>query len=574
MTNLIGWRDNIEESKGAINRPVPHNAETWPPDYDAVFRWRTERLKLFTKDKRLVKSAKKYYSTRPTEFIMDWMDTYDPRSKNRKWMPFVFFERQAEFIRYLKSLDDEQECGLNEKSRDMGATWAACAYSVWCWLFLEGDATGWGSRKESLVDKLGDPDSIFEKLRLLISRLPRCFQPEGFNLKRDSTYMKLTNPENGSVISGESGDNIGRGGRKSRYFKDEAAFYEHPEKIEAALGDNTRVQIDISSVNGLGTVFQNRREHGVEWREGTEMPKGYPRIFVMDWRDHPEKTQEWYDTRKSKYDREGMQHVFAQEVDRDPSAAVSNVIVQMQWIKAAIDAHITVPYFAAAVPEHLGRWTAGLDVADEGIDKNALSMREWVIWRSCQEWGERDPAITARRAIAACTPHSGKIECMYDCIGVGAGVKGEYNRLTQDDNVIDAHKIPFIPWNAGSGVINPFERIIPDDEESLTNKDYYDNLKAQGWGSLAKRFYKTYKAVTEGAIYPPDELISLDSTMPSLDKICKELAQPTRGHSSRMKMIVEKRNGGKSPNCADSGMQMFFPVNLNDVEIQIGGYGN
>ena len=294
----------------------------------------------------------------------------------------------------------------------------------------------------------------------------------------------------------------------------------------------------------------------------------------MDWKHHPEKTQEWYDIRRAKYEREGMLHVFAMEVDRDPSAAVSNIIIPMLWIREAIDAHIHIPYFAEAVPHNSGNFIAGLDVADDGLDKNALSIREWVIWRYCEEWGERDPATTARRAIAKCREYSGRISCMYDCIGVGAGVKGEYNRLTQDDHIIDKHDIPFIPWNAGAGVINPFERIIPDDDESLTNRDYYDNLKAQGWGSLRSRFYKTYKAKTEGAIYNPDELISLDSTMPLLDKIMKELAQPTAGKSSKLKMIVEKTNGGKSPNCADSGMQMFFPIDDKNIEAQTGHYGH
>ena len=52
--------------------------------------------------------------------------------------------------------------------------------------------------------------------------------------------MRIVNPQTGASITGESGDNIGRGGRKLCYFKDESAWYERPEKIEAALADNTR----------------------------------------------------------------------------------------------------------------------------------------------------------------------------------------------------------------------------------------------------------------------------------------------------------------------------------------------
>ena len=55
----------------------------------------------------------------------------------------------------------------------------------------------------------------------------------------------------------------GRGGRSLIYFKDESAWYVHPEMIEAALSGNARVQIDMSSVHGIGTVFDRKIEAGV-----------------------------------------------------------------------------------------------------------------------------------------------------------------------------------------------------------------------------------------------------------------------------------------------------------------------
>jgi hypothetical protein len=535
---------------------------------------------------KAIKSAKAYYATRPAEFIMDWMDTYDPRKapnhadpaqRGEKWMPFVFFAKQSEVIQFLEDCNSDQEGGLVEKCRDAGLTWLCVAYSVWRWLFIKDDAIGWGSRKEALVDKLGDPDSIFEKMRLIIRRLPGIWLPAEFNWSRHSTFMKLINPENGSVIAGEAGDNIGRGGRRSCYFLDEAAHVERAEKVEAALGDNTNVRIDISSVNGLGNVFHRRREHGVVWERGKKLPRGFTRVFVMDWRDHPNKTQAWYDARRARYEREGMLHIFAQEVERNYSAAVSNVVIPMEWIDAAVDAHIHVPYIARGVQAMLGQWMAGLDVADEGGDRNALTMREAIIWRSVQEWGERDPGVTARRALVACRPYAGRIEVQYDSIGVGAGVKTEYNRLTKDEKIINPRDIPFTPWNAGSGVLQPLERIIPDDDQSLLNKDYYDNLKAQAWWSLRTRFYKTFKAKTQGTVYPVDQLISLDSSMGNaiLEQLKKELGQPTFGQSGRLKMLIEKKpSGTKSPNLADSGVQAFFPVPHDNYEVQVGNYGS
>lgn len=574
MGDLFESRPVVDKFVGEIKRPSVLTHDDWPPDYDAIYRWRYKMLKELDASDKALKSAFEYYKTRPVEFIMDWFDTYDPRRKGKKWIPFVFFKKQLELIEFFEDLERDQENGLIEKSRDMGATWVACAYSCWRWLFQPDDAIGWGSRKEGLVDKAGEPDSLFEKMRLLLKRMPSIWLPDNFNWSRHSTHMKLVNPVNGSIIAGEAGDNIGRGGRKSIYFKDESAHYERPEKIEAALGDNTNVQIDISSVNGLGNVFHRRRENGAVWYQGAELPKGHTRVFIMDWRDHPLKTQEWYDLRKAKADREGLQHIFAQEVDRNYAAAVSNVIIPYEWIQSAVDAHIHVPYFAEVVDENLGRWIAGLDVADEGEDRNALSLREWVIWRQCEEWGERDPGVSARRAINICQEYAGRIECQYDCIGVGAGVKTEYNRLTQDDHIVDPTKLPFVPWNAGAGVVKPYERIIPDDEESLMNKDFFDNLKAQAWWALRTRFYKTHKAREEGIVYPVDDLISLDSSMPLLEQLKKELAQPTRGQSSRLKMLVDKKPPGtKSPNLADSGVQAFFPLE-HDVSHSMMGRFN
>lgn len=584
MRAISDWTTSIaEEQRALVWRPRPLDSGEWPPDYAAVYRWRAQVLRELVADSSRLRSARAYYSTRPATFIMDWLDTYDPRKsptntdkalRGEKWMPFVFFKRQADVIRFFEDCSHEQESGLVEKCRDFGLTWLACGYSVWRWLFIKNDAIGWGSRKESLVDKPGDPDSIFEKIRLMLKRMPKIWMPTGFSWGRHSTFMKLLNPENGAIIAGEAGDNIGRGGRRSCIFLDEAAHLERAEKIEAALGDTTHVRIDISSVNGVGNVFHRRRENGVVWQPGMVIQPGFVRVFIADWRDHPLKTQEWYDKRKARYEREGMAHIFAQEVDRNYAAAVSNVVIPYDWIEAAVNAHIDIPYLAEAVPEHLNEWYAGLDVADEGNDRNALTLREWVIWRSVDEWGERDPGLTARKAILACREHSGHITCMYDCIGVGAGVKTEYNRLSTDENVIDSNKIPFIPWNAGASVVRPWERIIPDDNESLQNKDFFDNLKAQAWWSLRTRFYKTFKARTEGAVYPVDELISIDGSMPLLEQLKKELAQPTVGHSSRLKMLIEKKpDGMRSPNLADSGVLAFFPVDDNNGGFLMGSYG-
>jgi len=566
--DIFEWREIQNHEAVEPWKPEPLNHVDWPPDYRAVYAWRMKQLKVLNSDPEMLKSAKAYYSTRPKEFIMHWVDTYNPRKKNQKWMPFVFFERQADFIDFIDQMRNQGESGLVEKCRDAGATWGACAYSIHSFLFIDNDAIGWGSRKQDLVDKLGNPDSIFEKMRLILRKLPKCFLPSKF----DTTFMRFINHDNKSVIMGEAGDNIGRGGRTSIYFKDESAHYERPELIEAALGDNTNTQIDISSVNGLGNVFHRRREAGLEWFQDREIEPGYVSVFVIDYKDHPEKDEQWFKERKAKAIREGMQHVFAQEVERNYAASVSNNIIDYEWIQAAVDAIDKIVWrdekgiiHKGLSPEQIGNnFIGGLDVADgdgkdNAVDRNASAIRQDIILRDVKEWGERDPGVTTRKMIEHCENYKG-IVVQYDSIGVGSGVKTEYNRL-KDEELIDFEKLRLVPWNAGSAVVDPFETAIPDDDESILNKDLFHNMKAQAWWSLRTRFYKTFQNITHGVIYPIEELISLDGNMVLLQQLMKELAQPTSVKSTSLKILVDKKpDGTKSPNLADAVVMAFFPI--------------
>jgi hypothetical protein len=524
-----------------------------------VWYWRDQQLKKMRATPHLWQGAIEYYRTRPVEFILHYCDTYDPRNAGRgkpAYMPFILFPRQAECVQFLRACMDAEENGLIEKARDMGATWVACAYSVWLWRFYPGAAVGWGSRKEQLVDKLGDPDSIFEKMRILIRRLPREFWPRGFSDADHMTYLRIVNPETGATITGEAGDNIGRGGRKLVYFKDEAAHYERPEKIEAALADNTRVQIDISSVNGLGNVFHRRREAGREWNSGPAV-KGVTNVFVMDWRDHPHKDDAWYLSRKRKAEADGLAHIFAQEVDRNYAASVDGVIIPAEWITAAIDAHVRLGF----QPE--GATVAGLDVADEGGDRNALGIRKGAVLLTVDDWAKGDTGETTRRA-AAMLQGRGPVSVQYDSVGVGAGVKSEANRLTGTGEMPKG--LTFVPWSAGAGVLNPDQHIDPQDRQTPLNRDFYSNLKAQAWWSLRRRFERTWRAVNEGLQFNPDDLISLPSDLPKLRQLQKELGQATASRSTgALKLVVDKSPPGtRSPNLADCVVMAYYPITTPD----------
>lgn len=559
--------------------PKTEAKEAWPPDYVSLFAWRQKQLLMFREKPDMLKAALIYYKDHPVEFICDWVDTYDPRNAGVPGkitrMPFVMFERQRDLTRFIYACLEGEADGLVEKCRDAGATWDAVAVSVHLWLFWDGISIGWGSRKEQLVDKIGDMDSIFEKIRAVIRNLPPEFLPAGFSEKDHMTYMRVLNPATGASITGEAGNNIGRGGRKRIYFKDESAHYERPDLIEAALGDNTRVQIDISSVNGTGNVFHRRRENGEEWEPGKPVVKGKANVFVFDWRHCPSKTDAWYEERRKKAEDEGLLHIFAQEVDRDYAASVEGVIIPPDWVRAAVDAHIKLQFTDD------GKWIAGLDVADGGGDRNALAQRKGVVLKGVRAWGQVDTGVTARRAVQYLS-RPNETMLMYDCIGVGAGVKAEFNRLRglEESGEVNTSKtqwptgLKVEPWNAGAAVLFPEKRLIRGDKSSPLNKDHYLNLKAQAWWELRARFWRTYRAITEGIDIDTEDLISIDSSgfsKEDLAQLIKELSQATSSLSpGRLKLMVDKApEGTRSPNIADAVVMAYWPVmsryNLDNV---------
>lgn len=549
-------------SRTALTLPTETTFEhpniQWPPDYGAEWARRAKLGKLLQDNSQARRAAMGFYKFNPVQWIEDWAVTFDPRNKPPapRTMPFMLFPRQREFILFLHACYMSRNSGLVEKARDIGASWLSVAYSAWLWIFWEGSAVGWGSRKQEYVDMLGDTKAIFPKIRIILDKLPDWMLPEGYDRAKHATFMKIINPNNGSTITGEAGDNMGRGGRTSIYFKDESAHYERPEMIEAALGDNTDVQIDISSVNGTANVFYRRRMNGEEWAPGKQMTKGKVWVFVFDWRHHPAKTQEWYDLRRQTAEDEGLLPNFYQEVDRDYAGSVHGIIIPAAWVRAAIDAHKILPAKWGIPWPMEGKKMAMQDVADGGRDRNALVGRHGSVCDFAKAWGG-EAGDAAEIAVPICAER-GYTDLSYDSIGVGSGFKTQINTMKQRPNW--PARLRVHAWNAGAPPLDPDRPSIPNDPESTKNKDQYGNLKAQSYFRLRARFYKTFKAVTKGERFPVSEMISISSDVEGLNQLVLELSQPVRKDNGDGKTIVDKKpDDASSPNYADAFNGCFNP---------------
>lgn len=552
-----------QQASADVKPPCTLPNSAWPPNYDATLLWRAARAADFELRPELVPHAKRFYGRGEggcIDFINHWCDTFDPRNVGTDkptWMPFVLFAKQEEMVKFVFACLYDQQPGLIEKCRTMGATWVAVAISVWLWLFRPGTAIGWGSQKAPSVDELGNLSSIFGKARALIERLPKVFKPEAMTLN----YCRLLNHTNGSTIIGEVGDTIGRGGRSTIYFKDEAAHYERAEIIEAALSENTRVAIDISSVHGIGNLFHRSREAGIDWYPGAKIPRGKTRVLVMDWRDHPEYDQVWYDEKKQFHIERGTPHIFAQEIDRNYAASITGTIIPHEWAEACIDAHKILGV------EPSGKRCSGLDIGDsDDGDRNAQVVRWGFLLERVEEWVARDPGVTARKAIANCLQWKVS-DLQYDCIAIGTNVKSEANRLKDENNW--PKSLTLTPWDAGGKVLRPWDRVVPEDPESPKNKDHFHNLKAQGWSELRSKVHYTWSLVKLIKAGTPrselkideDRLFCIDSRIPLVYKLLKELCQATESTSARLKMVVDKApEGTRSPNIADAIVMCYWPI--------------
>ncbi len=479
----------------------------------------------------------------PVWFINAFGWTLDPRNVAEGLpgvLPLRLRPRQEEYVAWLDARVMGRQNGLTEKSRDEGMTWVLCAYYVHHWLFWRDFKGGIGSRKEVLVDRLGDMDSIFEKIRFIIDKLPAWLRPQGFKRKVHAPFMRVLNPQNGNTITGESGDNIGRGGRNTLYFVDEHAAIERAESVDSALSENTRTIIYGSTPKGVGNLFFKKRFSGkipvftFSWRNNPD--KNYT-VHYLDERGEVKTMHPWYEWAVERIDDPV---IIAQEIDIDYTASVTGIVIPAKWVQASLK--------LALVPQNPRQ--GGLDVGSEHGDRTVYAMRA-------------GPAVLHVAAIAGESVEDDVREratrdqiqtLQYDRLGVGAGITRTLHR--------DRASLPF----AIEGIANsqkPTGTEYPDRPE-LTARQRFGNYAAELWWRLRLRFQNTWLRVEKGQNIPDDECISLMALAddPDLQRLLAQLSQPTfKKTGTNDKIMVNKYGeGSSSPDHAEALMYSFAPA--------------
>lgn len=456
-------------------------------------------------------------------WVMDWVWTYDPRIPAH--IPLIPFPKQAEYLLWRMERRSLKQNGLIEKSRDAGISWLNICHQAHCWLFEESFKGGFGSRKEELVDRLGDPDSLFEKFRMLLRYLPKWMMPDEFDWGAHDNFRRIINPSIGSAVTGEAGFNIGRGGRNSYYDLDEAAFIERPQMADAALSNNTDVVFYTSSANGIGNLFYQKR---------STYPQGC--VFRFHWKDDPRKDEEWYKAMKAKYDPVTV----ASEIDIDYGASVEGIYIPAQWVMAAVIQD------GDEVPDG-GDRIGALDVATTGKNLNVFGTRRGAVVSNIDSWGNTDTTQTAFRVVELARS-LGISRLNFDGDGVGAGVAGTLGSI---------QGLPF-DYQALHGAGAPSENEW--EGEGRTSKDKFANLRAECWGILHARFKAQFDHVNGAKVHPLSDRILI----PNHSQLIAQLSMPKRKFTAKGKVLIEskddmRKRGLDSPDFADMLAYLFAP---------------
>jgi hypothetical protein len=496
-------------------------------DLELKIPW-TERAEIINTPGEVKKYFEAYHipcAESAIDFINRFCLTYDPRRKKDKILPLELFPKQEEYIKWLWERFTTDTSGVVDKCRTAGASWVTMAFFVYLFLFQKNSSLQVYTHKAEECHKLGDISTLLQKAVFIIDHLPAMFI-QGVK----TSHMYLKNPRIGCDIAGSSGDNPGRGGRRTMIMTDEESFYQRAELIEAALSETSNCRISVSTHSGTTALFYRKCQ--------STMPK-----FIFNWWDDIRNTQEWFDAKKQDAIDKGILHIFKREIERNAAASLESVVVPSEWVASAkkCDQKIT------------GKVIAALDPANEGGDLHGFVVVNGNIPIFAKESGEGDPGdatdIYFWKAVEL-----GATEFRYDPIGVGAGVKVRIKeimkRLEEDQPDHKALKMKITPWNAGGKVMRPREEY----QDGITNAEMFENAKSQAWWKVRDEFLNTYRYINKKDNIDMTSLIFVEETTDvMMNRLIEQISQPQFKNSASGKTLIDKKpKGTKSPGLGDA----------------------
>lgn len=283
------------------------------------------------------------------------------------------------------------------------------------------------------------------------------------------------------------------------------------------------------------------------------------------------KTMQRKIARMKEADPDEYEHIYLGVAKTDDD----EVVIKRSWIEAAIDAHLVLDIPIA------GSKRSGFDVADSGKDLCSHIWGQGIVALGGEHWkaGEDELLQSCTRVYNKAVVFGSHVN--YDSIGVGALAGSKFSDINAErkENGLNG-KITYSKFVAGAKVVDPDAFYIEpsyddSDDKGITNHDFFKNLKAQAWWTVADRFRNTYNAVhaaKNGDANPEkfeiEDLISISSDMDNLANLVTELSTPRRKFAKDGRVKVEDKDDlaareVDSPNDADAFIMLYAPTEIN-----------
>jgi phage terminase large subunit len=193
------------------------------------------------------------------------------------------------------------------------------------------------------------------------------------------------------------------------------------------------------------------------------------------------------------------------------------------------------------------RWAyGGVDVADGGPDKPAFAIRRSAKLIMADELPLAKNAIHIAEHVVPLFNHQKIARCFYDGTGVGASLKTEFLHAEKDGRL----KFETEPFLFGGKVKAPDRKI----SKGVTNSDYFANLSAQAYWNLRVRLKRSLRLIGGEKINPEYCLILPRGIK---EKTLRQLGQVMYERKREMKISIDKKAGGSSPDIADAVVMSY-----------------
>jgi hypothetical protein len=234
------------------------------------------------------------------------------------------------------------------KARQLGLTWLALSYAVWCILFCTGFLVVALSKTED------DAKELIRRVVFILRHLPEWLALEDIKdnqgkntmCRWTSTTMSVTilHSEQSVFNSFPAGPNSGRSFTANLVILDEWAFQQWAREIWAAAYPTINRPTG-GKVIGLSTAKRMTLFEEI-WRKAKAKVNTFNTIF-LSWRTDPRRTEEWYEQTKR-----DLPLSYKAEYPNTPEEAFE-AAEGVAFSEFSYDIHIVKPF---TIPEHWSKW--------------------------------------------------------------------------------------------------------------------------------------------------------------------------------------------------------------------------